>query len=130
MVKFNPFKQFAFITGASVLAMIVAKMVGFSGEAEWMIACVGILFFALVNPTLSVFVYKRKLRYFLISLAFFAATMLSILISAKLLSISPLNEFVEYRIILGVTVVFFFMANALALIIKLVIELTDPAQAQ
>lgn len=127
--QISPLKQFVAITGMSLIGMLIGKAVGSDGELEWLIACVGILFFALVNPMLSIFVHKKKGRYFLFSLLFFLSCIVICLLGAKLISIEPLNAFAEYKIILGVTVVFFFLANGLATIIKLVIELTDPSKA-
>ena len=127
--QISPLKQFIAITGVSLIGMGISKAAGSQGELEWLIACVGILFFALVNPVLSIFVHKRKGRYFLFSLLFFVSCIFISLLGAKLISIEPLNTFAEYKLILGVTVVFFFLANGLATIIKLVIELTDPTKA-
>jgi hypothetical protein len=122
----TPMRQFLLIVIASILAMAFGKMAGSKGEIEWLVADVGILFFALVNPVLSIFIHKKKWRYFLFSVLFFLASIITLMVAAKLISIEPLNTFSEYRLILGVTVVFFFLANGLATIIKLVIELTEP----
>ncbi|NNC93959.1 MAG: hypothetical protein HKN92_00245 [Chitinophagales bacterium] len=115
--KFDPFLQALIIAVLSASILLISSFTTSSDSFNWSVACTAVLFFAMVNPILSVFQLKWG-TYFVksvISLAMISA--LVVFICSRVTGASILNE-KAFAMTMLASLIFFFMASVLALLVK------------
>ena len=123
LASFNPLRQSIFVMAVALISFVIISFSEFQKEAHWMVACSGILFFAVCSPILSVF-QVNWIRYAATSAALLLVIAVLLMLAAKAFSGISITGMRPYQMIIAAAVVFFFLSMVLARLIRAIFQFT------
>jgi len=116
--KLSPWKQFLFVLIPTTLLMLTATYWSENTEMHWILATTGMGFYLWMNTFIFFFVLEKQLRYFILSVLFFALLIGTTSYLAQYLSGMYLSKLYVYRSLIIAICIFFFVATGITFATK------------
>jgi hypothetical protein len=122
--KANPWVQLGLALATGFSGMLIIKIAGVIGGAEYFAAMVGIILYTIMNIVVSI-AHGSFLRYTIPSFYTYILLVVILFLSAKFLSGISIWQLTEYRMMLFSVTLFYTIASILVRMLRLIYELAE-----